>query len=97
MEYLYTSILLGFIHSKLIISDNKIATVGTINFDYRSFFHNYECGIWLYNTSSLKDIYEDYISTLKKCTEVTNEYIKNNINIFKFISGELLKLFAPLF
>lgn len=87
----------GFIHSKLIISDDKLATIGTVNFDYRSFYHNYECGVWLYNTNSIKDIKKDFENTLKKSVQVTDEFIKTNINWFKHLSGEFLKLFAPLF
>lgn len=87
----------GFIHSKIIIADGKIATVGTVNFDYRSFYHNYECGVWLYNTNSINDIKNDFEETLEKSIEVTNDFIKANITWFKYIYGEILKLFAPLF
>lgn len=87
----------GFIHSKLIISDDKFATVGTVNFDYRSFYHNYECGIWLYDTECIKDIKNDFDKTLEKSIKVTSDFIKTNINWFKRLSGELFKLFAPLF
>ena len=87
----------GFIHSKIIIVDDKLATVGTVNFDYRSFYHNYECGIWLYNTDSIDDIKNDFENTINKSIEITDEFIKTNINWFKRLSGEVLKLFAPLF
>ena len=87
----------GFIHSKMIISDDKLATVGTINFDYRSFYHNYECGVWLYNVDSIKEIKEDFENTLGKSIKVTDEFIKTNINWFKHLCGEILNLFAPLF
>ena len=87
----------GFIHSKIIIADDKLATVGTVNFDYRSFYHNYECGIWLYNTDSIDDIKNDFENTINKSIEITDEFIKTNINWFKRLSGEVLKLFAPLF
>lgn len=87
----------GFIHSKMILSDDKLATVGTVNFDYRSFYHNYECGVWLYNTNSIKDIKNDFEITLNKSIQVTDEFIKTNINWFERLSGEILKLFAPLF
>lgn len=87
----------GFIHSKLILSDDKLATVGTVNFDYRSFYHNYECGVWLYNTSCIKEIKDDFETTLNKSITVDTEYLNSNINWFKRFIGEALKLFAPLF
>ena len=81
----------------MLLCDDKIATVGTINFDYRSFYHNYECGVWLYNTDSIIDIKNDFVDILNKSTEVTGEYIKNNIGLFNSFLGGILKLFAPLF
>lgn len=87
----------GFVHSKMIVSDDILATVGTVNFDYRSFYHNYECGVWLYNTDSIKNIKEDFNKTIKNSIEVNNEFIKKNITWFKRLTGEIFKLFAPLF
>ena len=46
----------GFVHSKLFISDDKIATVGTVNMDYRSFFFHFECGVWLSDKKTALDI-----------------------------------------
>lgn len=36
----------GFIHSKIFVSDDSVATVGTVNMDYRSFSLHFECGVW---------------------------------------------------
>ena len=35
----------GFIHAKTVVVDDKVATVGTINFDYRSLYLHFECGV----------------------------------------------------
>ncbi len=45
----------GFIHSKTFVSDDRIATVGTANLDFRSLYLNFECGTVLYDTESVKD------------------------------------------
>ena len=87
----------GFMHAKTIIADDKIATVGTVNFDYRSFYHNYECGVWLYDTDSINDIKNDIEKTFEKSLEIDENFIKTNITFVKRLSGEILKLFAPLF
>ena len=44
--YAYES---GFIHSKVFVADGKIGAVGSVNLDYRSFYHHFECGVFLYN------------------------------------------------
>lgn len=50
----------GFIHSKLVLCDDKLAIVGTINFDYRSLLHHYECGVLMYKTNCIGDIKQDF-------------------------------------
>ena len=38
----------GFVHAKVFVSDGIKATVGTINLDYRSLYHHFECATYLY-------------------------------------------------
>lgn len=85
----------GFIHAKVFISDNCKAVVGTINMDYRSLYHHYECAAYLYQTGCIADIEQDFTETLKKCRKVTNESIKNEKPGTKMI-GWVLKVVAPL-
>ncbi len=88
----------GFIHSKMFLSDDETAVVGTINLDYRSLSLHYECGVWIYNSKVIFDIKKDYINTLDKCKEITqdNMQIKDNLGFFKFVSLSVLRLLAPL-
>lgn len=85
----------GFIHSKTVVSDDKVGTVGTINFDYRSLYLHFECGVWLYKTSSINAIKEDYINTLKVCTEITLEDCKH-VKVYNRILTAIFRVFAPL-
>ena len=85
----------GFIHSKVFVSDDVKAVVGTINLDYRSLYHHFECGTYLYECGVIKDIEKDYKDTLKVCSEVTFETIKKE-KIFYKVTGNLLKFLAPL-
>ena len=50
----------GFIHAKMLICDDDIGFVGTINLDYRSLTHHFECGAVLYKLECLKDIRADF-------------------------------------
>lgn len=86
----------GFIHSKVFVSDNEKAVVGTINLDYRSLYHHFECATYMYRTSCIYDIEEDFSRTLEKCRLVTKETIKKEKLSYK-ITGQLMKLIAPLF
>ena len=86
----------GFVHAKVVVSDDLKAVVGTINFDYRSLYHHFECATYMYKTSCISDIEKDFQDTLTKCREVTPETIKKDKLSYK-IKGTILKLFAPLF
>ncbi|MDE6849199.1 MAG: cardiolipin synthase [Ruminococcus sp.] len=85
----------GFVHAKLWSSDNEKAVVGTINLDYRSLYHHFECATYMYKTKCISDIERDFHETLEKCREVTPETIKNEKLYYKFFGG-LMKIFAPL-
>ena len=85
----------GFVHSKTTLSDNVRGVVGTINYDYRSLYHNYECAVYLYACSCLDDIKADFDDTIQKSRLFKLEdYYK--IPIFKRAIGKVLRVFAPL-
>lgn len=54
----------GFIHAKSFACDDLFAVCGTINLDYRSHVHHFECGVWLYKVDAVKDIKTDFMETL---------------------------------
>ncbi|MEG1406827.1 MAG: cardiolipin synthase [Ruthenibacterium sp.] len=85
----------GFVHAKIFISDNKRATVGTVNLDYRSLYLHFECGAYLFETPVIADIMTDYHETLLQCEEVTVETCKK-IPMLQWLFGRILRLFAPL-
>lgn len=67
----------GFIHAKNVCSDDKVATIGSINFDNRSFYHSYECGVWLYNSESVLDIKKDFLATQEISLNKNNMKIRD--------------------
>lgn len=85
----------GFIHAKGFVCDDEIAVVGSINLDYRSLWHHFECGIWIYKTRSVGEVKKDFIQTVNKSMEVTKEYC-DNIPIKNRLAKTFLKAFAPL-
>ncbi len=89
--YKYTP---GFIHSKVFISDDSIATVGTINMDYRSLYLHFECGCYFENVDIINDIKNDLLTTIKKSHEITIK--EASPNFIKSIWQALLRLVAPL-
>ncbi|MCR5254704.1 MAG: cardiolipin synthase [Acetatifactor sp.] len=85
----------GFVHSKLFVSDDEKAVVGSVNLDYRSFYHHFECGAFFYRNSEILKMEEDFNETLKKCEEVTPESLKKQ-KFFETLGGKILRMIASL-
>lgn len=85
----------GFVHAKVFVADDKEAVVGTINLDYRSLYHHFECATYMYQTGCITDIEEDFQATLAKCRQVTPETVRQEKLSMKLM-GFVLKTIAPL-
>ena len=85
----------GFIHAKNFVCDDAEAVVGTINLDYRSLYHHFECAAYLYGVGCIDDIEADFQATLKKCRRVTRQTLKKEKWTRRLV-GFLLKALAPL-
>lgn len=90
--YLYQN---GFIHAKTFISDDKISTIGSVNMDYRSLYHHFECGSVLYDEKTAAIIESDFQETLKDCVKMKPEDYKK-LPLKVRILGRLFRIFAPL-
>ncbi len=84
----------GFVHAKMLVADDKWAFVGTINLDYRSLVHHYECGAVMYGTPCIADIKRDIDETIKISGEITRDNFK--IGPVASAANAVLKLFSPL-
>ena len=84
----------GFIHSKVMISDDKVASVGTANLDFRSLYLHFECGTMLYGCRAVIQAKEDFLSTVELCHEITKDECRAGV-FMRFINS-IMRLFAPL-
>ena len=85
----------GFIHAKTLTCDDEIAVVGTQNFDFRSFYLHFECGAYLYLSSTVAAVRKDHLETLAKSRRITLEDCRKK-NWFVRVLQVCLSLFAPL-
>lgn len=85
----------GFVHAKVFVSDSKEAVVGTINLDYRSLYHHFECATYMYRTDCIQEIEDDFLAGLAKCRQVTQETVRREKWTVK-LTGQLMKAVAPL-
>lgn len=85
----------GFVHAKIFVADDEKAVVGTINLDYRSMYHHFECGALMYRNSEIAAIERDFQETLEKCQEVSVDDYKKQ-KLWERLEGKFLRMLAPL-
>lgn len=85
----------GFVHAKMFVSDDIRGVVGTINLDYRSLYHHFECGAFLFKNPVNYELEADFKETLKKCHRITMEDYKKIPALKRFL-GQALRLYGPL-
>lgn len=85
----------GFCHAKQCVCDDEVATVGTINLDYRSLYLHFENGVFLYDCLAVKDIKKDFDDTFIKCNEVTSKYRSGRSAVLR-LGQCALRLVSPL-
>jgi cardiolipin synthase len=85
----------GFLHAKTLVIDGTVASVGTANFDVRSFKLNFECNAVIYDTKTSQMLYDIFTDDLNYSMELTRElYLERGILIrFK---ESVCRLLAPL-
>lgn len=64
----------GFLHSKLMVSDDALCTVGSTNMDFRSFEHNFEVNAFMYDEPTALRMKEIFLLDQRDCISV---YLKN--------------------
>jgi len=85
----------GFIHAKNFVVDDRFATVGTVNLDYRSLFLHFENGVWLCETPCIRDIRADFEDTLKRCEPITLRRFRH-LNILLQLYRSILRVLSPI-
>ncbi len=86
----------GFLHAKCFVCDDEYATVGSVNLDYRSLYHHFECGTFLYKAPAVMQVYDDMISTFKESKEMALEECMHKLPVGQRMLNALLRLLAPL-
>lgn len=85
----------GFLHSKTIVIDEMISSVGTANFDMRSLRLNFEMNAFIYDKSFAKKLNEAFVNDLMYAKPLTDSMYKARSKkiIFK---ESIARLFSPI-
>lgn len=84
----------GFVHAKSLVCDDRAATVGTVNLDYRSLFLHFENNSLFYRGSIVARVKEDFLATQSQCRAVEACDMKRYSR--RWIVDGILRIFAPL-
>ena len=90
--YRYTA---GFLHEKVILIDEQIAGVGTVNFDNRSFAINFELTLWFTNPQMISDVEAMLQIDLTNARRTTKEDVEA-IPVYQRFVGQAAKLLSPV-
>ena len=85
----------GFLHSKMMVSDDELFTVGSTNMDFRSFEHNLEANAFIYDIETARHMREIFLQDQRECTQV---FLKNwsRRPWYQKTAESIVRLFAPL-
>lgn len=84
----------GFIHSKVFVSDDEVACVGSVNLDYRSFYFHFECGAWMCGNEAVEQVSEHLSQLFEQSEEITLDTMRKR-PLGERIKQSILRLFAP--
>lgn len=86
----------GFLHTKTAVADDQYASVGSCNLDYRSFYLQFENGVWLCGSPAVADVKADFLQTMALSQEITLTDCSHCSPLTKLLRS-IYRLFSPLF
>ena len=90
--YIYDA---GFLHAKTMVIDSAICSIGTANFDIRSFKLNFEINAFMYN-KTLSEIHEQQFNKDVAKSYLLTEEIIENFSTWEIFKQKFSRLFSPI-
>lgn len=90
--YLYEA---GMIHSKVMIIDDDLTTGGSVNFDFRSFEHNFESNIFIHDPAMNRHMRDIFFADLQHCTKLTYARWRRRPRLQRAFES-LVRLMSPI-
>ncbi|MGX7070018.1 cardiolipin synthase [Gemella bergeri] len=90
--YIYDN---GFIHTKMIIIDNEVTSIGSANFDYRSFKLNFEMNAFIYDYQTTNTFRKIFLQDIDKSILVSYSKYQERSIIIK-IKEAFARLISPI-
>ena len=85
----------GMLHSKMILVDDEMVSIGSTNFDFRSFEHNFEANMFVYSNEFNKEVANQFLSDQKLSERVDPEKWAQRSLMYR-VQESVVRLFAPI-
>ncbi len=85
----------GFLHSKAVVFDGQVATIGSTNIGNRSFMLNFEINAFVYDPTFAANYEETFRKDQEHCLELTDEWFESR-NLLARGAASIARIFAPL-
>ena len=90
--YLYHD---GFLHSKAIVIDDMVSTIGSANMDERSYNQNFEINAFIYDKQTAETLKQAFLKDMDHCSEITLDAWRARSRWERF-KESIARLFSPL-
>lgn len=91
--YLYRK---GFLHSKMLVSDDMLCSIGSANIDFRSFECNFEINTFVYDENIARKLKAIFMNDMRNCRQLTYREIKEQRNLPQRLRESVARLFSPI-
>lgn len=85
----------GFIHTKMVVIDDEVASVGTANMDHRSFELNFEVNAFIYDSGIAQQLRQTFEDDVKVSSELTEEIYNQRVLWIK-VKEAISRLISPI-
>ncbi len=85
----------GFLHSKMIVSDDCLSTLGSTNMDFRSFEHNFEINAIMYDSESAQSLKNIFLNDMKDSMLLSRKLWEKR-SLRERIAESAVRIMAPL-
>ncbi len=90
--YLYQN---GFIHSKVFLVDDELASIGSSNMDLRSFMLNFEVNAFIYDKEYVNMVADQFYRDQEDSIQLLEENYRTR-NVWVRLAESISRLFSPL-
>ena len=84
-----------FLHVKAVVVDSRVASIGSANFDLRSFIYNFEINAVLYDTEIASQLEQHFNEDIAHCMELTRELYEKRSLLVR-VKESISRLLSPL-